>query len=79
MDEKPNYSSVLKFSSKNSNVNINATGNIVVCKSPILQEIDINKSFSNKDRIFWQLYVPQKTLHLTVGIKSLEHKKTHVF
>lgn len=38
----------------------------------------MNKNFS-KEITYWQLYVPQRTPLFSVGVKSQDLKKSHVF
>jgi hypothetical protein len=66
----------LKFvQGQNLNISVNPSGTTVVCKADTIQEVDMNKSFT-EGIAYWSLYVSQPTLGFGVGIKNLANKKT---
>ena len=59
---------------KNNNLTLNPTGNILMCKSQIIQEADMDKTYTS-GVICWTIYLPKKMLSFGVGLKDSRNKK----
>ncbi len=63
---------------KNNNLTLTPTGNILTCKSQIIQEVDMDKTY-NSGVISWSFYLPKKMLSFCVGLKDNKNKKSVQF